>query len=411
MEKKILKNGIKYLIIPNNNKSIVSIKFIFLCGFHNEFSGINNFTHLLEHLIAYYFNKKQCSVKKIKKILSNKTFESNAYTFNEFMCIFIKCYQKDLEFFMKLLSRTIYDLCITEENLNMSKQNVIKELNQIENYHLDNCINKYIFNRDKTSITDCINDVMNCNIDNITTFYNNIFSKKMIIGICCHKKNINKNKKNIIKLFDKKIKVKNNIYPINFNTQILKNNKIYKIYKPVSSVEINMVYPFNIKKYTQKYWELVIVLNYLFDFTKGPLYNELRNKEKIIYNINYDLEICYQDTNKTLLIVNSNCDIHKLNKFFIIFNKIFKNFKIEDNMFFKSKQLLLFQTQYDYMTNYDGLLDYNLYNYVYDMNISYKQHLNNLKNARINKKIIKEFKNIKCYTFLFNKTYTKKIKK
>ncbi len=38
------------------------------------------------------------------------------------MCIFIKCYQKDIDFFIKLLSRTIFNLCITKKNLDLSKK-------------------------------------------------------------------------------------------------------------------------------------------------------------------------------------------------------------------------------------------------------------------------------------------------
>ncbi len=68
MEKDILSNSIKYIIIPNKNVKVVSIKYIIKCGFYNEYSGVNNFTHLLEHLFAYYFNKKQCTVNKVKKI-------------------------------------------------------------------------------------------------------------------------------------------------------------------------------------------------------------------------------------------------------------------------------------------------------------------------------------------------------
>ena len=98
MENNILSNNIKYVIIPIKNKNIVSIKFVFQCGFYNEYSGINNYTHLLEHLLAYYFNKKQCTVKKVKKILSKKIYTSNAHTHIETMCVWIKCYQIDIDF-------------------------------------------------------------------------------------------------------------------------------------------------------------------------------------------------------------------------------------------------------------------------------------------------------------------------
>ena len=72
MQYNTLNNEIKYVIVPNKNAKIVSIKFAFACGFYNEYSGVNNFTHLLEHLFAYYFNKKECTINKIKKILNKK---------------------------------------------------------------------------------------------------------------------------------------------------------------------------------------------------------------------------------------------------------------------------------------------------------------------------------------------------
>ena len=407
MEKNILNNNIKYLIIPKKNNKIVSIKFIFKCGFYNEYSGINNFTHLLEHLLAYYFNKKYCTVNKIKKILSKKIYTSNAYTNIEDMCIWIKCYEKDVEFFLKLLSNTIFHLCITSKNLDLSKKNVIKELQQYEDYQYDDSINKYVYERKNVDVKDGIKDVDKCNIEDINNFYKNIFSKDMILGISCDKLNLKKYKKLVIKYFDKKIEIKKNIYPINFKSKILKNNKIYKIHKPIRSVQINIMIPINIEKYTIKYWELKIILNYLFDFDIGPFYKKLRNTEKIIYSIGYELIHCNHNSNKTLLHIKSNCEKEKLRQFLKIFNKLFKKINITNKEFNTTKNKIIFNKNFDYVNKIDYCLDYNLNDFLYDRNISHKKNINNLNNAKKNLNLIKEIKNKKYHIFLFNEKFKK----
>ena len=188
MEKDILNNNLKYVIVPINNKDIVSIQYKFLFGFNNEFKGINNFTHLLEHLMAFYFNYKQCTVKKIKNLLYKKNFKSNAFTSQNNMTIWIDCYHKDVNFFLNLLSRTLYKLCITQKNLDMSKQNVINELKLNEDLELYNGINKYVYKRNKVDFSEGVKDVSKCNLQMINDFYKNIMSSDMIIGIACNKK-------------------------------------------------------------------------------------------------------------------------------------------------------------------------------------------------------------------------------
>tara|TARA_B110000858_G_scaffold194994_1_gene250475 strand:- start:4175 stop:5404 length:1230 start_codon:yes stop_codon:yes gene_type:complete len=403
----LVNNKIKYLIIPNKNKNIVSIKFLVACGFYNEYSGINNYTHLLEHLLAYYFNKKECSVNKIKKLLNKKIYTTNAYTNDEHMCIYINCYQNDLSFFLNLLSRTIFNLCITKENLSMSKKNVIKELKQFEDYHLNNCLNTYIFKRNKVDFNEGIKDVSKCKIDDITKFYKNIFSKNMIIGVTCNSKNITKNKKLILRNFNKKIEIQKNKYPINFNATILKKNTIFKHYKEINSIQVEIVLPIDIQIYTKQYWELKIILDYMFDFEKGPFYKKLRIEEKIIYSITYNLKKNYENTNKTLLIISSNIEEDNLNKFLKLFDKLFKNLKMNNEIFSKIKKKLLFKTNYIYITEHDHYLKYYLNNYLNNIKITYTKNLKNLKNAKNNKTLLKGLKKTKYYIFLFNKNYKK----
>lgn len=407
MQYNTLNNEIKYVIVPNKNAKIVSIKFAFACGFYNEYSGVNNFTHLLEHLFAYYFNKKECTINKIKKILNKKIYTSNAYTSNQQMCIYINCYQKDFSFFLNLLSRSIFNLCITNDNLDMSKKHVVQELKQYDNFHLENCINKYIFKRNKVDFNEGIKDVSNCKINDINKFYKNIFCKNMILGVTCNSNNIYKNKKEIIKTFSKKFEINKHIYSNNFNITILKKNRIFKMYKDIKSIEIYIVIPIDIKKYTKEYWELIIILDYMFDFDKGPFYKKLRNKEKIIYSIGYTININSIDSNKSLLVINSFTEDNNLKKFLKYFDKLFKSVKMNNNIFLEIKNKILFKINKNNMVYHDDCLDYYLNNLLYNIKITYDDNLNNLKRAKNNKNLLIKLKKIKYFIFLLNKNYKK----
>ena len=125
-----LDNNINTLIVSTDNKKVISIIYKIKCGFNNEYKGINNYTHLLEHLIATYLNTEQCSIEAVRKHTKKKILNTNAYTEDNEVCFWIECYYKDVDFFIDLMSRSLFDLCITTENLNMAKKNVIKELEQ-----------------------------------------------------------------------------------------------------------------------------------------------------------------------------------------------------------------------------------------------------------------------------------------
>jgi hypothetical protein len=90
-----------------------------------------------------------------------------------------------------------------------------------------------------------------------------------------------------------------------------------------------------------------------------------------------------------------------------MFDKILKTFNIDNNLFKRTKNKLLFQKKINYMNNIDDCLDYNLYNYLYNRKISHKNNMNNLENAKKNLNLIKELKNTKYYIMLLNKKFKK----
>jgi len=408
--KKINKN-LNYLIVPNKNKNVVSIKFIFKYGFDNEYVGINNYTHLVEHIIAYYFNTKQCSIKEIKNLLSNKIFKSNAYTINNHMCIYIKCYQKDIKFFLNLMYRAIYDTCITNENLDMSKKNVIKELHQTEESNIIyDAIYKYVYKMDGFNTASGIKNVKDINIIKVNNFFSYLLNKEKVIAVTCNEKYIKSNIKLIKKYFNKKIEKSKKNYDkklIKFNMP--NKNKIFKIYKPVKSVDVTILIPIKYNLYSKKYWELVILLDTIFNFEKGVMYEVLRNKEKLIYSINYNLN--YYANDYSFIEINTNIEKEKINLFIKKFYECLDNFKIDIDSFNNNKNILLFNNSYNFMNKLDSLLDYNIMNIVNNNNISFKKSIKNLKSTRINSSdsLLKEIRKRRHYIFLLNKGFKKKV--
>ena len=129
----------------------------------------------------------------------------------------------------------------------------------------------------------------------------------------------------------------------------------------------------------------------------------MRNTEKIIYSIGYELIHCNHNSNKTYYILKVIVK-KKITTILKIFNKLFK--KIITNKEFNTiKNKIIFNKNFDYVNKIDYCLDYNLNNFLYDRNISHKKSINNLNNAKKNLNLIKELKNKKYHIFLFNEKF------
>jgi len=407
-----LKNGIKTLIVPVNNKKVVSIIIKIKCGFYNENSGINNYTHLLEHLIASYLNKEQCSMEAVKQYISHKVLKTNASTGDNEVSFWIECYYADIEFFINLMSRALFELCITSENLNMAKKNVIKELQQDEDVYLMNDINTYLFKRKKVSFHYGIIDVNNVSIKSITDFYKKILSKEIIVAITCDKLYVSKIDKIVSAAFNKPINVVKDDLTINFKAIYPSFNKIMKHYKPIKSIAIHIIIPMRLKLYTKEYYAIKICLRYLFNFENGEMYKILRHNKKIIYSINFNMIIDDIDPNKSYIEIKSICQKPNINEFIKTFYEIFNNFSIDTEMFKTFKQHLLFEYEYNYMLGFDAYTNYYMDCILYNNKILTQQNkiklIHDITYAdTVN--ILKNFKTRKHLMFLYNKNYKKQL--
>ena len=403
-----LSNNIKTVIVPVNNKQVVSINYKIKCGFYNEYKGINNYTHLLEHLIATFLNSEQCSMDFLQKHIGTKVLKTNAYTTDNEICFWIVCYYRDIEFFIDLLSRSLFDLCITQKNLDMSKKNVIKELQQSEDEYFSNDINTFLFKRKKVSFEYGIQDVNNATCESVERFYKLIFAKDIIIGVTCDKRYV-KSINNLLKTkFDVKFeKPEKDMLPINFTLHYPKKTKIYRHYKPIKSVEINIVIPIDIDKRTIQYYNLMIGLDYLFSFDHGEMYKVLRHEMKLIYGISYEIITDDIDSKKSYVNVHLMCQPPDLQIVLTIFNNIFSKFTISKEMFKMTKNKLYFSTLYNYMNDYD-----DFQNYYVDCIFFSKPIINipdRIKNVKYKDTctMISKLKKLNRLVFLYNQKYKK----
>ena len=144
-------------------------------------------------------------MEEIRKYTEYKILRTNASTDDNEVCFWIDCYYKDADFFIDLMARSLFNLCITSENLDMAKKNVIKELEQNEDVYLMNDINTYFYKRKKVSYKYGIEDVRNATLDTIELFYKKVLCKEIIVGVACYSKYVPNIKALITKNFDKPI--------------------------------------------------------------------------------------------------------------------------------------------------------------------------------------------------------------
>merc|ERR1711906_49659 len=181
---------------------LVYIQCRFKCGFNNEKVGINNYSHLLEHLIATFFHKDNCTIDSIRNEINKRVFSTNAYTDNNETVYWIQCYKKDSDFFIGLLGNTIFETCFKKDSLEIAKLNVIKELEEDEENEFDVDYERFINDKKKVSNKYGIIDIKKLTVENIVNFHKKILNKDIILSVNCHKNHISNIKISINKFFN-----------------------------------------------------------------------------------------------------------------------------------------------------------------------------------------------------------------
>ena len=122
------KDGIKLLIIPNNNSSTSSIYFYFKVGSKNEDNKNSGISHLVEHMV-FKGSKKYKNYFNISRTLDSKGIDFNAFTTKELTGYNFK-FLSTLENFNLILNIGL-DMCLNPimrlKDFKLEKQVVLQE--------------------------------------------------------------------------------------------------------------------------------------------------------------------------------------------------------------------------------------------------------------------------------------------
>lgn len=402
-----LNNGIDITISPIKNKSVFYISYTILHGYLHELEGNFDYTHLVEHILASFVHKSICKKEKIKEMLSNYIYTSNAYTSETEMGVWIEGKPENIEFYIKLLSNSLFDLCFHKKDLEIHKENVIQELKQDDDTFHYVAFNTY-FRKRNVDNKISIRDMQNISIDKITQYYQMLLSQHIVISIACNNLYMKNISTILQKYFDKQRTlclsgnpISQIIYPI--------KNKIIKCYKPIETIECKICIQIqNIQIYSIKYVALQIFLNYIFDFDEGIMYQKLRHQYGFIYSINWNLNMDRINHKDNILTITTFFDKKNKNKVLNIFDNIKNNITITKKQFDIFKKQLLFNLSYDSMNNINSYTNYYSKQYLYNEKIiTYKQYLELYTRVQYTdmEDIHYQFKNNIMTTFLYNQKY------
>jgi len=422
---KKLKNGIKLLVVPINTK-LTSISIDIFMGDKHEKRNETELTHYLEHIVAAFTSEKYKDSKKIKKELSDRGAITNASVSSYETKFYIEGLYKDIEFYIDLLSNTLNNFYIDDRIVNVEKNAVIQELNNIianNDYIFNLKIWKYMYYRyyylnDNKSHIDFIKKY---NTNNLYDYFKkHILLKNILISVTCP---LNKTD-NTIKLLSKAFNFKKNNYKYK-----LKYPTFHYKTKDIKILFINNKQPTNnnsilrimvdkyIKNYSPKHISLIILNNVLFNFQTGIFYEILRRKLGLIYNISFNIIIDLYNYKSSSYYIESNIINFKLPLLIMNILKIIEGLEITNEQIDNAKNTILVNWEYE---NFFKLNTYTKYygQYVlYNNPIIEKNTVKNMFKSISYEQIKEEFINFKndllhnsLFFYYSNKNFNNNIK-
>jgi predicted Zn-dependent peptidase len=407
MESKIkkytLKNGIKVIIVPLKTK-MTYISMSILLGSYHEKKGEGNLTHYYEHLLGRLTSTKYKDYMYVGSEIVKRGGFTNAFVNNYQLCVFIKGFYDDFEFYVDILSNSLNKFYIDPKIANNEKGAVMQELRNIisrENYDFDFLIFKYLYPK-YYYLEDTKKDikyVKNYNIKLIKQFIKNkIFNENIVVNVSCPENKVRKTMKYINKYFGiiKKKKKKRINYPV-LNINNNKRKIIQITNKRTDENTIINIYTFmNIKFFSKEHLINDLLEKILFNFELGVFYRELREKTGLIYSIKLYNNINIRNPIESYCNIVTKCNLKNVPIVISKIISILKNYKISDEEIAYAKRSIDANDEYD---KFFGLESYNnyenmflLYNIPYKSKKDLSKAFQKLKNSEI-RKHFESFKN------------------
>lgn len=363
--------------------------FIFDIGTYDETSNTLGITHLLEHIIL---TSLDCNKENI---FINNGIIYNGFTSNTHILLIINCYFDKYKLIINKMYDIIYNPCFTTKIIDKAKISITQELN-IKYNNISNDFNHYINNyygvNNKFNISIILNNIKKFNKKQILYRYSQINSIKILFL---------SNNNNLIFNFVRNINIKynnnfthhfvnndllcvDNIFNSNVknsivqkhlkNIIILKNNTLSNKHK-LSTIKICFQSKYIISDIDNIY---IYYLDKLLVSTLSSYYtNILRNKYKLIYNIDFEVEYTPLYTN--IIFTLQTYDTKKLINVFLksTYNIYYFNFNILKKMLY---------TYIIYFKNIESKTNYYILNVIHNIKniIPYEDHINSIKTYNFN---------------------------
>ena len=399
-------NNIHILITETKTDTLCGIEYSLKHGYLNENKNENNMTHTIEHLLATFINKTNCNQLKILDTLYLKNTKTNASVSDNYTKVYINGLYEDFEYYIDIMLSSLYNLCFTKKILEIEKKAIIQELKQKisnNNYYYYYKIKKYMFKK-YNHFGDGINNVRNLSIDKIIKYYEDVFiNKQVYIAISCPKDKLNETYKYTLKTLKKYVK----------NSKHIKKNKRQMLYIPIKNeiiwiqnkisnginIKINIMFSLKMDFLSIKHICYYFILDYYFNFQKGPFYENMRRKNKIIYSIKPSLEFINEN-----VIINIETNTTKLEKFIELFEYILEE-NIDITKFDIIKKRIINNIEYNKFPNLNSTLNFYLESLRRnDKIVTYSEYITRIQNINIFifKKYINEFRKSPYILFYYN---------
>ena len=404
-----LKNGLRYIHIPNNRIKTFSLVIAIKVGSRDEDLKDIGSSHLLEHML-FKGTRKHPTFEKIQELLdSYGTY--NAYTAKNCTCFYIKAPSSKFRECISLFFNMMFHSLISKSAMEMEKNVVIEELKRMKDDHQKFTIHeimKKIFKNHplEKSVIGTEESIKNFDRDLVYKYYKHHYNpNNMVVSICGNIGKYGSKLKKMLELFTSKKYINNDstfrnpVQKVPFCNQS-HPNLIVKTHDG-NQCALTIGFPC-VNMYQKQVYALKIINIILGGGMSSRLFKEVRTKAGLAYNI-FSGEELYQDAG--FIYLNAGIEKNSLFKNKNINKKpgalyiILKEFEKIANKGITQKELDFAKEKIenDIALMYEGTDDVALYYaeqilFDYPNILSFDDYLNNIKSLRLDyvNKVIKE---------------------
>lgn len=289
MEKYKLKNGITLIFNKTPSKS-TAVEITFKVGSNNESKKIRGISHFLEHML-FEGTKKRASSREIANEIEKYGGQFNAYTAGDRTSFFIKIINKRFEKALDILSDMVANPLFSKKAIEKEKQVILKEINMVTDdlrQHQWILFQKNLFERHPTKnpTYGTVEAVKSLNRNIIINYYNKHYlPNNMVISVVGNAKNA---KQKIEKYFGN-LKPKKVVQRKIVNDPLQKRIKKFVEKRKTSSSYIVLGYK-TVPRMHKDSYVLDIIAAVLGRGQSGWIFDEIRNKRGLAYNVGVDNE-------------------------------------------------------------------------------------------------------------------------